>query len=88
MEPHEEVLNALVQLVDLMVDRPDLVRVEATVTDRSTNFVIRANGGNLGQLIGVKEETVNALRSLLKAMGKRHKTRYGLSVVEIAKVAA
>jgi hypothetical protein len=80
MPEHEEVRNWLLKTVQLVVDSPDEVVIEAAPGDQRTTFRIRANPGDVGKVIGRQGRTSQSLRVLAGAMGKKSNWRF---VVEI-----
>ena len=75
--------EALTRLVQLMVDEPDQVSIEAIPGRDSTLFELQVAAGDLGKVIGRQGRTARALRSLLSARATRDGERYELEILEV-----
>jgi len=82
MPDHEEVRDWLLKTVQLVVDSPDEVVVEAVTGDQRTTFRIRANPGDVGKVIGRQGRTSQSLRVLAGAMGKKFTWRFLIEIDE------
>ena len=85
MPDHEEVRDWLLKTVQLVVDIPDEVLVEAVPGDQRTTFRIRANPGDVGKVIGRQGRTSQSLRVLASAMGKKLNWRFVVEIEEVNK---
>jgi hypothetical protein len=85
MPDHEDVRDWLLKTVQLVVDNPDEVVVEAVPGDQRTTFRIRANQGDVGKVIGRQGRTSQSLRVLAGAMGKKFNWRFVVEIEEVNK---
>jgi predicted RNA-binding protein YlqC (UPF0109 family) len=66
-----------------LVDNPDKVSVEETTPDEHTiELYLKVDKSDLGKVIGKHGNTVNAMRTLLIAVGAKGKHRATLQIVE------
>jgi predicted RNA-binding protein YlqC (UPF0109 family) len=73
---------ALEELVRLLVDRPEEVRVTEVPGRRDTVLELRVAPEDLGKVIGRQGRTARALRTLLETRGDRRGERYELDILE------
>jgi predicted RNA-binding protein YlqC (UPF0109 family) len=85
MPDHEEVRDWLLNTVQLVVDLPDEVLIEAVSGDQRTTFRIRANPADVGKVIGRQGRTSQSLRVLAGAMGKKLNWRFVVEIEEVNK---
>lgn len=70
-------------IVKQLVDKPDSVVVEETTTDENTREVtIKVDQSDIGKVIGKKGQNINAMRTLLSAVGAKGKHRATLQIIE------
>lgn len=83
-QPPDTDVRALVErIVRALVDRPDSVRVVATVAQHVTVLEVQADDpGVIGQAVGRRGIYAHAIRTLLAAIGGKHRRRYILEVIE------
>jgi predicted RNA-binding protein YlqC (UPF0109 family) len=86
MPDHEEVRDWLLNTVQLVVDLPDEVLIEAVSGDQRTTFRIRANPAHVGKVIGRQGRTSQSLRVLAGAMGKKFNWRFVVEIEEVNKL--
>ena len=66
-----------------LVDNPDKVSVEETTPDEHTiELNLKVDKSDLGKVIGKHGDTVNAMRTLLTAVGAKEKHRATLQIIE------
>ena len=66
-----------------LVDNPDKVSVEETTPDEHTiELNLKVDKSDLGKVIGKHGNTVNAMRTLLTAVGAKGKHRATLQIIE------
>ncbi len=66
-----------------LVDNPDKVSVEETTPDEHTiDLKLKVDASDLGKVIGKHGDTVNAMRTLLYAVGAKEKHRATLQILE------
>jgi predicted RNA-binding protein YlqC (UPF0109 family) len=78
-----ETQDALTRLVQLMVDEPDEVVLDAIPGRDSTLFELQVAPDDLGKVIGRQGRTARSLRSLLSARGDEDGEHYELEIVEV-----
>ena len=70
-------------IVKQLVDYPDKVSVEETTTDENTiELKLKVDQSDIGGVIGKKGQNINAIRTLLFAVGAKAKHRATLEHVE------
>ena len=75
--------DALIRLVQLMVDEPDDVVLDEIPGRDSTLFELQVAPDDLGKVIGRQGRTARSLRSLLSARGDEDGEHYELEIVEL-----
>ena len=66
-----------------LVDNPDKVSVEETTPDENTiELKLKVDKNDIGKVIGKHGNTVNAMRTLLNAVGAKGKHRATLEIIE------
>jgi predicted RNA-binding protein YlqC (UPF0109 family) len=75
--------EALIQLIQLMVDEPDEVVLEEIPGRDSTLFELQVASDDLGKVIGRQGRTARSLRSLLSARADDDGERYELEILEV-----
>jgi predicted RNA-binding protein YlqC (UPF0109 family) len=76
-----------VELVELiakaLVDEPEAVEVRVGKTGKNGGVLeLSVDEGDLGKIIGKKGRTAKSIRTVLAAVGERHKRRYALDILE------
>lgn len=78
--PDNEIREWLLKTIQLMVDRPIDVAVEAVAGGRGTTYHIRTNPLDYGMVIGKQGRTARSLRTIAAAVGKKHGTECTLDI--------
>lgn len=66
-----------------LVDEPEKVIVEETAPDEQTiELTLKVDGKDIGKVIGKKGKNVQAMRTLLNAVGAKGKHRATLQILE------
>ena len=66
-----------------LVDEPEKVIVEETIPDEQTiALTLKVDGKDIGKIIGKKGKNVQAMRTLLNAVGAKGKHRATLQILE------
>ena len=76
-----------IELVELiakaLVDEPDAVHVELGKSGKNGGVLeLTVDEGDLGKIIGKKGRTAKSIRTVLSAVGERHRRRYALDILE------
>lgn len=70
-------------IVKQLVDNPDKVSVEETTPDEHTiELSLKVDQSDIGKVIGKQGRNVNAMRTLLTAVGAKGKLRATLQIIE------
>jgi predicted RNA-binding protein YlqC (UPF0109 family) len=70
-------------IVKQIVDNPDKVSVEETTPDENTiELTLKVDKSDMGKAIGKKGQNINAMRTLLIALGGKENRRANLQLVE------
>ncbi len=70
-------------IVKQIVDKPDRVRVEESSPNENTiEIVVEVDKEDIGKVIGKKGQNINAIRTLVTAIGAKGHHRVTLQVVE------
>lgn len=70
-------------IVKQLVDNPENVSVESTIVDDHTiDLTVKVDDKDVGKVIGKHGNTINALRTLLIAVGAKEKKRVMLKIIE------
>ncbi len=70
-------------IVKRVVDNPTRVRVEQNSTNENTiEIVVEVDKDDIGKVIGKKGKNINAMRTLVTAIGAKVNNRVTLQVVE------
>lgn len=72
-------------IVSNLIEHPDDIEIKRTDDKRGTLLELSVNPDDLGRLIGHKGSTVQAIRSVLRALGIKNGQRYTLKVVNTDK---
>jgi hypothetical protein len=83
-ESQEEIL--LRSLVKLLVDEPDGVKIDTTVTGHSAVFDIHVSDADVGKVLGKKGVHAHALRTIFGAIYGKLGKRLHLQVVDPRRV--
>jgi predicted RNA-binding protein YlqC (UPF0109 family) len=70
-------------IVKQLVDNPESVSVESSTSDENTlDFTVKVDDQDVGKVIGKHGNTINALRTLLIAIGAKDKKKVMLKIIE------
>jgi len=72
----------LIHLVNQIVDNPEDVKITEVKGQNVTVFELRVNKSDFGKVLGKKGNTVQAIRILLRAVGRKHGRHAMLEMVE------
>jgi predicted RNA-binding protein YlqC (UPF0109 family) len=64
------------------VDNPDQVQVRAVEDENRTVFELRVHHSDLGKVIGRQGRIVQAIRTILNAVGMKLRKRFTLEILE------
>jgi len=77
------VRNFIEFIIKQLVDKPEKVFVDENTLDENTiEFRVEVDGDDIGKVIGKKGKNVNAMRTLLTAVGAKGHKRATLQVLE------
>ena len=70
-------------IVKQLVDNPEQVSVDSSSVDEHTlDFTVKVDDSDVGKVIGKHGNTINALRTLLIAIGAKEKKKVMLKIIE------
>lgn len=69
-------------LVKSIVDHPDDVRVDRKVDEMGVLLTLQVHPMDMGQVVGKRGGTAQAIRSLLKIVGIKNNARVNLKILE------
>lgn len=69
-------------LVSALVDHPTDVKTERTVDEMGVLITLHLNPEDMGQVIGRQGQTAKSIRTLLRVVGAKHKSRVNLKIYE------
>ncbi len=69
-------------LVKSIVDHPEDVAVDRKVDEMGVLLTLKVNAVDMGQVVGRRGATAQAIRSLLKIVGIKNNARVNLKIVE------
>jgi len=70
-------------IVKNIVDKPDNIRIEeSTPNDHTIEFKLKVDENDLGKVIGKQGKNVNAIRTIITAVGAKAHNRVILQLVE------
>lgn len=70
------------QVVKMLVDNPDDVKVDRKVDEMGVLVTLDVNPADMGMVIGREGATAKALRTLLRVIGARNNARVNLKINE------
>ncbi|MGA2438022.1 MAG: KH domain-containing protein [Acidobacteriaceae bacterium] len=84
MPDHDDIQELLLRMIQLIVDHPEDVAIEAIHEDedKTTTFRIRVNPLDVGKVIGRQAQNALSLRILVGAMGMKTRWRHCLEIEE------
>ncbi len=69
-------------LVKSIVDHPEDVKVDRKVDEMGVLLSLKVNPLDMGQIVGKKGSTAQAIRSLLRIVGIKNNARVNLKIIE------
>lgn len=69
-------------IVKSIVDHPEDVSTERVLDEMGVLITLKVNDEDLGKVIGKKGQTINSIRTVLRAMGMKSKARINLKLEE------
>lgn len=69
-------------IVKSLVDHPDDVKTERTVDEMGVLITLHLNPEDMGQVIGRQGQTAKSIRTLLRVVGAKRKSRVNLKIHE------
>jgi predicted RNA-binding protein YlqC (UPF0109 family) len=69
-------------VVKALVDHPEEVRTDRTVDEMGVLITLHLDPEDMGQVIGRQGQTAKAIRTLLRVVGAKHKSRVNLKIDE------
>jgi len=69
-------------LVKSIVDHPEDVKVDRKVDEMGVLLTLKVNPLDMGQIVGKKGSTAQAIRSLLRIVGIKNNARVNLKIIE------
>ena len=79
MERDQEFLEYLVKSI---VDHPDDVKVDRKIDEMGVLLTLKVHAMDMGQVVGKRGSTAQAIRSLLRIVGIKSNARVNLKIVE------
>lgn len=77
-----EISSLILTIAKAVVDNPEQVILNVTETPQTVLFTLSIAREDFGRVIGAKGQTIGAMRTLLYALGGKHKMRVILEVLE------
>jgi len=74
--------NFVDQVVKMLVDHPEDVKVDRTVDEMGVLITLSVHPDDMGMVIGREGSTAKALRTLLRVVGARNNARVNLKINE------
>lgn len=69
-------------IVKAIVDMPDAVRVERTIDERGVLLTLHVDPSDMGNVIGKRGETAQAIRRLLGIVGRKNNANVSFKIWE------
>lgn len=69
-------------IVKSLVDHPEDVKTERTVDEMGVLITLHLNAEDMGQVIGRQGQTAKSIRTLLRVVGAKRKSRVNLKIYE------
>ena len=70
------------QIAKALVDKPEEVKVEEVVGEKTVVFELRVTQSDIGKVIGKQGKTARAIRTILSAAGTKLGKRCVLEILE------
>jgi uncharacterized protein len=75
-----------VQFVEFIVKslcgNPEAVRVERLIDEKGVLLQLHVHPADAGRVIGKRGRTITGIRTVLRALGKKHDAFYGLKFID------
>lgn len=82
MEDTQAIADVMTSLVRLMVESPDMVRLEVVPGTAGVLYRVSVAPGDVGKVIGKQGRNARALRAILSAIGMSAKQKISLDIAE------
>jgi predicted RNA-binding protein YlqC (UPF0109 family) len=70
------------KMVQYLVDEPDKVEVKEIDGDQANILEIRVSKQDIGRVLGKQGTNINALRTIVSAVGGKRKKRYFVELID------
>jgi len=70
----------LLSILKKLVENPDDVVVDRTVDEMGVLLTVKVNPDDMGKIVGKGGQTAKALRSLLRIIGSKNKSRVNMKI--------
>ena len=80
--PEEKDQEFVEYIVKALVDHPEDVKTDRTVDEMGVLITLSLHPEDMGQVIGRQGQTAKAIRTLLRVVGAKHKSRVNLKINE------
>ena len=77
-----EMKSLVEQIAKALVDKPEEVKVEEVVGEKTVVFELRVTQSDIGKVIGKQGKTARAIRTILSAAGTKLGKRCVLEILE------
>ena len=81
-ERPENMQELVTQIARALVDIPEEVKVDAKENDLTTILRLSVAPSDVGKVIGKQGRTARSMRTILGAVGMKHRHRYSLDILE------
>jgi len=81
-ERPENMQELVTQIARALVDIPEEVKVDAEENDLTTILRLSVAPSDVGKVIGKQGRTARSMRTILGAVGMKHRHRYSLDILE------
>ena len=69
-------------VVKALVENPNDVKIERTVDEMGVLITMTVNSADMGKIIGRNGHTAQAIRTVMKAFGKKHQANISIQIKE------
>lgn len=80
MEKKDEARAFLASLMVELIEKPDALKIEATVDERGLNLQVKADPSDMRLLIGAKGTVAESFRRIMYLYGKKHGAKINVVV--------
>lgn len=81
-ERPDDMRDLVLQIARALVDLPEAVEVDAIESADNTALRLRTAPTDVGKVIGKQGRTARSIRTILGAVGMKHRHRYSLNILE------